>query len=144
MSQSVSISPNTVKSGGRRKKNMKRKKTQKGGYNSGWSYGVETLGSGWTQFWNTFGLSNGQNSATIGTNDVEPIKNINANNPGSSILKYNVNGGGKKSKKSKKSKKGGSITSILNQAVVPFSLLTADLTLNGKERRSKYHTRKYR
>jgi hypothetical protein len=147
-----SIDMNTQMGGKRKKRKTKSKKTQKGGYNSGWSYGVETLGTGWTQFMNSFSLGNNQNSGTIQTNDIEPVNNINANNPANSIFKYNSNGGNgrsrsrskspprpprspRKSRSKGKGKKGGSITSILNQAVVPFSLLVGDLMVSKKKSR---------
>lgn len=156
-----SVNVNPQMGGKRKKRKTKSKKTQKGGYDSGWSYGVETLGSGWTQFMNSFSLGNNQNSGTIQSNDIEPVNNINANNPANSILKYNSNGGNSKSRSRSKSqprssrsarksrskgkgKKGGSITSILNQAVVPFSLLVGDLMVSKNKDSGKHYRKKSR
>jgi len=117
---------------------VKRTRKQQGGNGmappSAWGSVFNTYGNGWTQFMNALTLQPGANAGSMGSNDLVPIGKVNANDPGSSILKQS---GGKK-RRSGKSKKGGflGIGALLEQAVVPFGLLGLQQSY-GKSRRSK-------
>jgi hypothetical protein len=131
------------------------KRSQKGGElagnpPSGWGWVQGTVGNGWTQFMNSLTVQPSENLGTIQSNDVVPVNNINAQdrqgmigplaNQQLSGLKPPHHKGGKKTKTRKggnKNKKGGSLATILGQAVVPFSLLGLQ-QLYGP-RRPKHH-----
>ena len=121
--------------GGRSRKNSSRsrKHGQKGGDApaSAWGYVLNTFGDLNTQLSNALTLSNNQNVATLNSTQVVPIKNVNANEPASLMLKQ---AGGRKGK----GKKGGflGIGAILEQAVVPFGLFGLQQSY-GKSRRGK-------
>ena len=119
--------------GGRTRKHSSRKHRQTGGNApaSAWGYVLDTFGDLNTQLSNALTLSNNQNVATLNSTQVVPIKNVNANEPASLMLKQ---AGGRKGK----GKKGGflGIGAILEQAVVPFGLFGLQQSY-GKSRRGK-------
>ena len=90
---------------------------------SAWGWVNGTLGNGWTQFMNSLTVSPAQNAGTNQSNDVVPNNNINAQDQ-QPMLKDNLKGG-KRRKKSQGKKRGGSWAAVLNQAVVPGTILAA-------------------
>jgi hypothetical protein len=114
---------------------------------SSWGWGLGTAGNGWTQFMNSLTLQPTANVATIQSNQLVPVGNINADNTQGMIgtnLKGDIPGqaGGKKRRRSKsrsntRSRRGGSWGAILGQAAVPGVLLAAQQTF-GKSRRQKH------
>jgi hypothetical protein len=127
---------------------------------------MNNLGNGWTQFMNSLSVQPGENAGTIQSNDIVPIKNINAQDTTKMIT------GGKrhKHKKSKmrrmqqqrmqqqmqmqqmqqmqqqqmqqsksqsRGKKGGYWGAVLEQAAVPLALL------GMQQAYGKRHTRKH-
>jgi len=124
--------------------------TQKGGDLSGnpasaWGWGLGTLGNGWTQFMNSLTLQPGQNLGTIQSNNIVPVKNINAQDA-QPYLKPNLTGGKRRAhrKHHNSSKKGGSIASIIGDAIVPFSLLAAQNSFGKGRGHTSSKSRKYR
>uniref|UniRef100_A0A6C0F391 Uncharacterized protein n=1 Tax=viral metagenome TaxID=1070528 RepID=A0A6C0F391_9ZZZZ len=85
-----------------------------------------------TQITNALTVLPGMNQATVQSNDVVPIANLNIANA-SNVLPTQaqltlVQGGGRRRRirgKGRKGKRGGSFGSVIGQAVVPFSLLAA-------------------
>jgi hypothetical protein len=90
---------------------------------SSWGWVNGTVGNGWTQFMNSLTLNPSQNAGTNQSNDVVPVNNINANDQ-QPMLSSNLGGGGRKKKK-RSGKKGGSWMAVVNQAVVPGTILAA-------------------
>jgi hypothetical protein len=96
---------------------------------------------------NSLTLQPTANVATIQSNQLVPVGNINADNTQGMIgtnLKGDIPGqaGGKKRRRSKsrsntRSRRGGSWGAILGQAAVPGVLLAAQQTF-GKSRRQKH------
>jgi hypothetical protein len=109
-----------------------RKKTQKAGSGyipSAWDWMLKTVGSGNTQFNNTFRLTPGDNTTTDQSNDIVAVKN--------STMK----GGRRKHKHTyKKGKKGGN---FISQAIVPLSLFGL-LKAYPKKHSAKHHKRRHR
>ena len=125
---------------------------------------MNNLGNGWTQFMNSLSVQPGENSGTIQSNDIVPIKNINAQDTTKMIT------GGKRhrhkkdkmrrmqqmqqqqmqqqqrmqqmqqmqqSKSQSRGKKGGYWGAVLEQAAVPLALL------GMQQAYGKRHTRRH-
>ncbi len=104
---------------------------------SAWGYGLGTVGNGWTQFMNALTLQPGQNSGTIQSNDIVPVNNLNAQNA-QPHLNSNLKGGRRRRRHRRGSKRGGTfgaLGAVVNQAIVPGTLLAAQQMY--KPRRSK-------
>lgn len=101
-------------------------RTRRGG-DSAWQSMLKTVGDGQTQFNNALTIKSGENIATKQSNAIVPINNLNAQQV--SLPKLPQNGG-------KRRKKGGYWTSVLNQALVPFTLLGLQ-QIYGKKRTRK-------
>ena len=104
---------------------------------------MNNLGNGWTQFMNSLSLQPGETTATVGSNDIVPIRNLNA--------QTKLSGGRKrgnkkmrrmqqmqqmklaqqaqkaqlmqKGKSKSRGKNGGYWGAVLEQAAVPLALL---------------------
>lgn len=105
---------------------------------SAWGNVMGTVGNGWTQMLNSLTLQPGQNIATAQSNDIVPIKNLNAQDPQQSML--NLKGGKRRHRSSSRSRarRGGNLGAlgaVVNQAIVPGTLLAAQ-QMYGR-RRSK-------
>lgn len=124
---------------------VKRTRKQQGGNGtappSAWGSVFNTYGNGWTQFMNALTLQPGANAGSMGSNDLRPIGNVNANDPNSSLLKQT--GGRKRAKTQRKGKRGGSLAigAVLEQAIVPFGLLAMQ-NKYGKSKRTKSSSNK--
>lgn len=111
---------------------------------SAWGYGLGTVGNGWTQFMNALTLQPGQNSGTIQSNAIVPVNNINAQDSQPSIgsnLKGGIpqSGGRRRRRHKRGSKRGGTfgaLGAVVNQAIVPGTLLAAQQMYKPR-RRSK-------
>jgi hypothetical protein len=129
---------------------------------SAWGYQMNNLGNGWTQFMNSLSLQPGETLATSSSNDIVPIRNLNA--------QTKMSGGRKrgnkkmrrmqqmqqmqqaqqmqqmqkaqqaqqmqKTKSRSRGKKGGYWGAVLEQAAVPLALL------GMQQYYGKRHTRK--
>ena len=93
--------------GGKRKR---RNKKQRGGFSSAWKQVYDAVGSGDTQFNNTFVKGGPFHGA---------LQNVSGTQPSSMAMKF---GGGSKKRRSGRSKKGGYWGQVLSQALVPFGL----------------------
>lgn len=122
------------------------RRSQRGGSwgaypDSAWGFQMNNLGNGWTQFMNSLTLQPGENLGTTQSNDIVPIKNINAQDTTKMLT------GGKKrrhrhrmshmqrqqmqmrmqqmqqAKSQSRGKKGGYFGAVLEQAAVPLALL---------------------
>lgn len=126
-------------------KQRTQRRSQRGGSwgaypDSAWGFQLNNLGNGWTQFMNSLSLQPGQNLGTSQSNDIVPIKNINAQDTTKMIT------GGKKHRHKRhkmrhmqqmqmqqmqmqqargqsRGKKGGYFGAVLEQAAVPLALL---------------------
>ena len=128
---------------------------------SAWGFQMNNLGNGWTQFMNSLSVQPGENAGTIQSNDIVPIKNINAQDTTKMIT------GGKRhrhkkskmrrmqqqqmqmqmqqmqqqqmqqSKSQSRGKKGGYWGAVLEQAAVPLALL------GMQQAYGKRHTRRH-
>jgi hypothetical protein len=107
---------------------------------SSWGWVNGTVGNGWTQFMNSLTLNPSQNAGTNQSNDVVPVNNINANDQ-QPMLNTNLGGGGRK-KKSKGKKRGGSWMAVVNQALVPGTLLAAQQMYGSKNSNRKIYGNK--
>jgi len=115
-------------------------------------YMLETVGNGALQATNSLTVLPGMNLATVQSNNIVPIANINEGNatnvmPTTAQLALIQTAGRRRRPRGKgrKGKRGGSFGSIIGQAVVPFSLLAAQQyygTRRGK--RGKKSSRKSR
>ncbi len=155
----------------RRSQQRTQRRSQSGGAwgaypDSAWGFQMNNLGNGWTQFMNSLSVQPGDNMGTVQSNDIVPIKNINAQDTGKMLT------GGKKHrhKKSKmrhmqqmqqqqmqmqmqqqrmqqqqmqqaksqsRGKKGGYWGAVLEQAAVPLALL------GMQQAYGKRHTRRH-
>jgi len=113
---------------------------------SAWGFQMNNLGNGWTQFMNSLSLQPGETVGTSGSNDIVPIRNLNAQTKMSGGRKR----GNKKmrrmqqmqqaqqmqqmqkaqqaqqmqqTKSRSRGKKGGYWGAVLEQAAVPLALL---------------------
>jgi len=151
------------KSQGRSRSSSKQRtqrRSQRGGSwgqypDSAWGFQMNNLGNGWTQFMNSLSVQPGQNLGTSQSNDIVPIKNINAQDTGKML----TGGKRRRHKKSKmrhmqqmqmqmqqqqmqqaksqsRGKKGGYWGAVLEQAAVPLALL------GMQQAYGKRHTRK--
>ena len=116
-------------------KQRTQRRSQRGGSwgqypDSAWGFQMNNLGNGWTQFMNSLSVQPGQNLGTSQSNDIVPIKNINAQDTGKML----TGGKRRRHKKSKmrhmqqaksqsRGKKGGYWGAVLEQAAVPLALL---------------------
>jgi hypothetical protein len=121
-----------------------RRKSQKGG---GWSWSLNSLGTGWTEFTNS--LMSQNNSANV-PNNFLPNVNANANpnananaNPNVQLMKA-----GKRKRKQGTVKHGGNVAkhggnvvkhggNVVAQAVVPLSLFAMNNALGTCKRRRR-------
>jgi hypothetical protein len=87
---------------------------------SAWQNVMNTVGDGMTQFRNSLMINPQQNIAAVQSNDVVPISNPNAQISELPNLQNGMNGG---KRRRRHHKKGGFWGSLLNEALVPFSLL---------------------
>ena len=95
--------------GGRKRRNKK----QRGGFSSAWKQVYDAVGSGNTQYNNTFVKGGPFHGA---------LQNVSGTQPSSMAMKF---GGGSKKRRSgsgSRSKKGGYWGQVLSQALVPFGL----------------------
>jgi hypothetical protein len=129
---------------------------------SAWGFQMNNLGNGWTQFMNSLSVQPGENLGTSQSNNIVPIKNINAQDAQPSLSPSMS--GGKKHKRSKmrrmqqqrmqmqmqmqqqqmqqaksqsRGKKGGYWGAVLEQAAVPLALL------GMQQAYGKRHTRRH-
>ena len=126
-------------------KQRTQRRSQRGGSwgpypDSAWGFQLNNLGNGWTQFMNSLSVQPGQNLGTSQSNDIVPVKNINAQDTTKMIT------GGKKHRHKRhkmrhmqqmqmqqmqmqqargqsRGKKGGYFGAVLEQAAVPLALL---------------------
>jgi len=126
-------------------KQRTQRRSQRGGAwgpypDSAWGFQLNNLGNGWTQFMNSLSVQPGQNLGTSQSNDIVPIKNINAQDTTKMIT------GGKKHRHKRhkmrqmqqmqqqqmqmqqargqsRGKKGGYFGAVVEQAAVPLALL---------------------
>lgn len=129
----------------RRSRRHSKQMAQQGGYDSAWSYGLETVGNGWTQFLNALTIQPGQNLGTVQSNDIVPIKNINAQNsqPYLGPNLQTIKGGRRRSRRTRsRSRRGGNLGAVVNQAAVPLALLAAQ-QMYGKRTRKHRHSRRH-
>lgn len=138
-------------------KQRTQRRSQRGGSwgpypDSAWGFQLNNLGNGWTQFMNSLSVQPGQNLGTSQSNDIVPIKNINAQDTTKMIT------GGKKhrhrrhkmrhmqqmqqrqmqqSRGQSRGKKGGYFGPVVEQAVVPLALL------GMQQSYGKRHTRRH-
>ena len=123
-----------------------RRKKHYGGENppSAWGWVMGQVGNLSQQFNNALLTNPSQNLATAQSNDIVSNKNVNINDPKSSIIGPNLKGamptqsGGKHRRHRRHKRRGGSISAVLSQAAVPAVLLAAQQTI-GRRRR---HTSK--
>jgi len=103
---------------------------------SSWGWGLGTVGNGWTQFMNALTLQPGQNAGTVQSNDLVPVGNVNAQNAQPSIGS-NLKGGrrGRRRRGTKRGGNLGALGAVVNQAIVPGTLLAAQ-QMYGRRRRS--------
>ena len=125
-----------------KRRTMRRSRKQRGGDLAGnppsaWGWGMGTLGNGWTQFMNSLTVQPGANAATAASNDIVPVKNINANNPPSQQMK-----GGRRRGRRTRTRRAGNFGAVLSQAAAPLLLLGAQQTY-GKRRSRKGGYRKH-
>ena len=120
-----------AKHSSQKRRSKSKSKTARRGQNGGnlagyppssWGWVNGTLGNGWNQFMNSLTVQPGQNAGTSQSNNVVPNNNINAQDA-QPMLNSNLGGGGLK--KRRRGKKGGSWMAVVNQAVVPGTLLAA-------------------
>jgi hypothetical protein len=113
-----------------------RSKKQSGGADSAWSYVLGQVGDGWTQFQNALTLQPGQNMATSGSNDIEPIGKPNFQNqqgtPTSKSLTLIQSAG----KRRKRCRSGGSWGAVAKHAATPLALLAMQQTYKKRSRKS--------
>ena len=67
----------------RRNRQSSKTRSQRGGNqgaypDSAWGFQMNNLGNGWTQFMNSLSLQPGETVATSSSNDIVPIRNLNA------------------------------------------------------------------
>ena len=98
--------------GGKRKR--KRRRKQRGGFSSAWNQVFDTVGSGDTQYNNTF-VKGGPFHGSL--------QNVSGTQPSSVAMNAVLNHkGGSRKRSSRRSKKGGYWGQVLSQALVPFGL----------------------
>ena len=123
---------------------------------SAWGFQMNNLGNGWTQFMNSLSVQPGQNLGTSQSNDIVPIRNVNAQDTTKMLT------GGKKHRNKRhkmrhmqqmqmqmqqqqmqqansqsRGKKGGYWGAVLEQAAVPLALL------GMQQAYGKRHTRRH-
>ena len=129
---------------------------------SAWGFQMNNLGNGWTQFMNSLSTQAGENLGTSQSNDIVPIKNINAQDT-TKMLTGGKKHRGKKhkmrqmqqqqmqqmqqmqmqqqqmqqAKSQSRGKKGGYWGAVLEQAAVPLALL------GMQQAYGKRHTRRH-
>ena len=109
---------------------------------SSWGWGLGTAGNGWTQFMNALTLQPGQNAGTVQSNNLVPVGNINAQDSqpsiGSNLKGAIPQSGGRRGRRRRGTKRGGNLGAlgaVVNQAIVPGTLLAAQ-QMYGRRRRS--------
>jgi hypothetical protein len=119
-----------------RSKSRASRRSQRGGAqgsypDSAWGFQMNNLGNGWTQFMNSLSVQPGANLGTSQSNNIVPIKNINAQNAQPKMA------GGKRGRRRAqmqqqmqqqsrgkgRGKKGGYWGAVIEQAAVPLALL---------------------
>jgi hypothetical protein len=132
-----------------------RSRSQKGGSNfppSAWGWQLNNLGDGWTQFMNSLTLQPGQSLGAQQSNAIVPQGNLNAQNQQPHLSpNLETQKGGKyrrarsarsarsarraRSASRGRSRKGGSLGSMINQALVPLTLLGLQQKYGKKSRK---------
>jgi hypothetical protein len=128
---------------GRRTRSQRRTRGQQGGSAglppSAWGNVFSSAGDGWTQFMNTLSLSNSSPSNVIVLN-----KNANINSKpmtggkGRRRVRRRSQSRGQTRSQSRgqtRSRRGGNIGAVLNQALVPFSLVALNHFATKKNRK---------
>jgi hypothetical protein len=118
----------------RHSRKRRHSRRQRGGA-SAWQSMMQTVGDGQTQWNNALMLKPDQNIVAKNSNNIVPLNNPNF---GTGPIPNVSQMGGKR--KGRKGKKGGYWGSILNQALVPFTLLGLQLSYGKrKTRRASKH-----
>ena len=136
-----------------------RSRSQKGGSNfppSAWGWQLNNLGDGWTQFMNSLTLQPGQSLGAQQSNAIVPQGNLNAQNqqPHLSPSLETQKGGkrhrarsarrarsasrarsARRARSASRARKGGSLGSMINQALVPLTLLGLQQKYGKKSRK---------
>jgi hypothetical protein len=111
-----------VLKGGKRRKSRSQKGGNYGSYpDSAWGFQMNNLGNGWTQFMNSLTLQPGENLGTSQSNNIVPIRNINAQDAQPSLSPKMT--GGRKRRPKSCVKRGGNWGAVVEQAAVPLALL---------------------
>ena len=120
-----------------RKSRASRRNKRGGSYSSGASYGVYVNGSENAQYDRTLGVSgpysNVQGNVIIGAQG----QNIQTQAVPSSQNLSLIQSAGKRRRRSSRGKRGGFLGSVINQAVVPFSILGMQQTFRRKKHGGK-------
>lgn len=128
-----------------RARTQRRSRTQRGGENapaSAWGWQLNNLGNGWTQFMNSLSLQPGQNLGTQQSNAIVPQGNINAQNQQPALGPKQ--GGGRRrgrtahrgrSARRSRSRRGGNLGAIVNQALLPATLIAMQQKIGKRSRK---------
>ena len=100
-------------------------------YSSAATYALQTVGPEQVQYSNVFDITPGSNNS----NSSNAIRGLQGQIAGSRKRKHN---------KSKKSKKGGLWGQVLNQAIVPFSLLGLQNLYKKRQMTNRYKNKNSR
>jgi hypothetical protein len=120
---------------GKHTRRVKRHSRRQKGGNSAWQSMMKLVGDGNTQWNNALMLKPEQNIVAKNSNNIVPVNNPNF---GTGAIPNVSQMGGKKHRR--KGKKGGYWGSLINQALVPFTLLGLQMNYgNRKTRRSAKH-----
>lgn len=136
-----------------RGRSQRRSRSQRGGSypTSAWGWQLNNLGDGWTQFMNSLSLQPGQNLGTQQSNAIVPQSNVNAQNqqPHLSPNLETQKGGRRRSRAARKSRasrksraarrtrsrKGGNLIGIVDQALLPLSLMAMQQKVGKRNRK---------
>jgi len=135
-----------------------RARSQKGGSSyppSAWGWQLNNLGDGWTQFMNSLTLQPGQNLGAQQSNAIVPQSNLNAQTQQPSLTpNLETQKGGKsrsasrgrsarrsrsasrgRSARRSRAAKGGNLGAIVNEALLPVSLIALQRRFGKKSRK---------
>jgi hypothetical protein len=116
-----------------RQRRSRSRRAMRGGYpDSAWGNVMGKVGDGWTQFQNSLTLQPGENIVSKHNNVIEPTKDINAQ-AAQPMLKSNMTGG---KKRRTRSRRGGYWSQVINNAIVPFSLIGLQQKFGKRTRRN--------
>lgn len=131
-----------------RSKSQRRSRSQRGGSSypdSAWGWQLNNLGDGWTQFMNSLTLQPGQNLGAQQSNAIVPQSNLNAQTqqPHLSANLQTTKGGRRRSRSSRRSRsaqrtrsrRGGNLGAIVNQALLPVSLIAMQQKIGKRSRK---------